>query len=414
MPKTCSPCVTELGAAQIVEAIADAAGRWREADFPARVRATRAVMERSGYTEPVVAYALDRLFGAITKTALCATIVGELGSLEALDGFVARPGRPDARYAGLELVTIVSSDTTIGVAIPPLVFAACAKSNVVVKDRSDDLVAAFVETLAAERPELGAAISVERWQGHDDPRAAERLASSDAVVVFGGPAALRAIRKRCRADARFVAFGHRTSVGYIARESLNDAGARRACAAAAARDVLLYDGEGCLSLHVLFLERGGPSEPSTYSRSLIDALDAEALSFPSASEQPAPATAAVRDAARFRQAQGIGDLYPGFTGPHLLVFDQPRELPPPLSPRTLAVYEVDGPADALAFVRRHALPLEAFALCGADRPDVLAAAVASGATRIARLGTLQAPVLTGEHGGVGRILPFVRAISKDR
>jgi len=91
-----------------------------------------------------------------------------------------------------------------------------------------------------------------------------------------------------------------------------------------------------------------------------------------------------------------------------------RELPPPLSPRTLAVYEVDGPADALAFVRRHALPLEAFALCGADRPDVLAAAVASGATRIARLGTLQAPVLTGEHGGVGRILPFVRAISKDR
>ena len=119
----------ELKAAQIVDAIAGAAERWRDTDFPPRVRATRAVMERLAYTEPVVDYALDRLFGAIARDALRATIAGELGSLDALDDFVARQGRPDVRYAGLDLVTIISSDTTIGVAIPPLVFAASPPSS---------------------------------------------------------------------------------------------------------------------------------------------------------------------------------------------------------------------------------------------------------------------------------------------
>jgi hypothetical protein len=406
--------VRELKAAQIVDAIAEAAERWTDADFPPRVRATRAVMERLSYTEPVVDYALDRLFGAITKTALRATIAGELGSLEALDGFVSREGRSDVHYAGLERVTIVSSDTTIGVAIPPLVFAACAKANVVVKDRSDHLISAFVETLVEERPEFGGAITVQEWRGHDDPHALAEFARSDAVVVFGGPEALRAIRTQCKPDARFIPFGHRTSAGYIARETLADETARRACAVDAARDVLLYDGEGCLSLHILFLESSGGYDPRNYHAALSDALDAGALIFPTAFEPPTPGTAAARDAARFRQTQGVGSLYPGFTGPHLLVFDQPLDQSPPLSARTVAVYEVDGPAGALAFLRRHALPLEGFALCGSERPDILAAAVASGASRIARLGELQAPALTGEHGGVGRILPFVRAISKDR
>ena len=42
-----------------------------------------------------------------------------------LDGFVERAGRPAAWARGANAVTIVSSDTTIGVAIAPLVFALC-------------------------------------------------------------------------------------------------------------------------------------------------------------------------------------------------------------------------------------------------------------------------------------------------
>ncbi|MBD5604500.1 MAG: hypothetical protein IAI48_05355, partial [Candidatus Eremiobacteraeota bacterium] len=137
-----------LRAAQIVDAIADAAARWRDADFPARVRTTRAIVARTGYTEPVVDFALDRLFESIERRSLGATIAGELGSLAALDGFVHREGRPDVYFRGVDRVAIVSSDTTIGVAVAPLVFALCAKAHVTVKDRDDELVTAFAATLA--------------------------------------------------------------------------------------------------------------------------------------------------------------------------------------------------------------------------------------------------------------------------
>ena len=75
MPKTssaASAALRALPARAIVRAIADAAERWSDADFPPRVRATAAIEERLGYTMPVVDYALDRLFGGITADALTA------------------------------------------------------------------------------------------------------------------------------------------------------------------------------------------------------------------------------------------------------------------------------------------------------------------------------------------------------
>ena len=78
----------------IVRAVADAAARWADADFPPRVRLLNRVVERTGYTMPVVEYALDQLFESLSADALEATIAGELGSLEVLDGFALRPGRP--------------------------------------------------------------------------------------------------------------------------------------------------------------------------------------------------------------------------------------------------------------------------------------------------------------------------------
>ncbi|MGB8205477.1 MAG: acyl-CoA reductase, partial [Candidatus Baltobacteraceae bacterium] len=172
----------EARAEQLIAAVADAAARWCNADFPPRVRTAHALAARTGYSAPVVDYALDRLFGAVTREALRATIAGELGALEALDGFVARQGRPDVWFRPAGKVAIVSSDTTIGVALHPLVFAVCAKAEVLVKDREDRLIAAFAETLAQERPELAERVTSQPWDGAEG---AARLAEAGVVVAFG-------------------------------------------------------------------------------------------------------------------------------------------------------------------------------------------------------------------------------------
>ena len=244
-----------LAARRVVAHVADAAERWCDADFPPRVRAALAIQDRLGYSMPVVDYALDRLFFGVTRDALEAAIANELGSVDALDGIVERRGAPPAWARGVDRVAIVSSDTTVGVAIVPALFALCAKCDVVVKDRSDALVAAFFASLAEEHAAFASAARAFAWTGGDDPAESALLERAGAVVAFGRDETLRTIRARCGVDTRFTGFGHRASIGRLTRDdvaALDDALADRIV-----RDALLYDGEGCLSLHALFVHVDG-------------------------------------------------------------------------------------------------------------------------------------------------------------
>ena len=379
----------DLPAERIIRAIGDAAARWCNADYPPRVRATNAVTERLEYSEPVVDYALDRLFGPITARALAGTIAGELGSIAALDGFVPRSGRPAAFARGTDSAVIISSDTTIGVALWPALFALCAKSRVNVKDRSDALIAAFAQTLTEEEPAIGECFGVREWSDREDPELSSRLRAADVVVAFGRDESLRTIRERCGPVARFVAFGHRTSIGYIEAQALDER-PLHALARAVALDALLYEGEGCLSLHLLFVERCGELE--AFMSALVRAYSDVAIEFPSARR---PASFALVPAAFL--------VRPAF------------DATPPFAPATIAIYEVGEPEEVARFVDRHAIRLEAVAVAdpARARPDVRHFAAGSGASRLARLGTLQSPALEANHGGEGRILPFIRWIGED-
>ena len=405
-----STALRALPARAIVRAIADAAERWSDPDFPPRVRATAAIEERLGYTTPVVEYALDRLFSGMTPDALTAAIVDELGSLEILDGFAERSGRPAAWARGANAVTIVSSDTTIGVAIVPLVFALAAKCAVTVKDRSDALVAAFVETLGEERPELRAATDVRAWIGGDDDIEARTVGDADVVVAFGGSDALRAIRSRCAADAAFVPFGHRASAGYLTASAL--AGDAGILAAGVARDALLYDGDGCLSLHLLFVERTSDGAHEAFVDLLAAACAANAIEFPAGPRKPARAArvGAYAATAAFRAANGAGRVLRAPDGAWTIVVDPPGDDLPPFGGGVIPIVFVDGIDEAAAYVERHALPLQALGVASVDDARELAERL--GAVRVAPIGHMQDPPLAGHHGGRARIADFIRWVDR--
>jgi hypothetical protein len=395
-------------AAEIVAALAAAAERWCDADFPPRVRATAAVCERLGYTIPVVEFALDRLFGGLTVPALCAAIVHELGSLEALDGAVSIAGRPAAWARGVDRVTIVSSDATIGVAIPPLAYALCAKCVVTVKDRSDALVAAFVETLGEERSELAAAVDARSWTGGDDPDEGRALGAADVVVAFGGPEALLAIRGACAPDATFIPFGHRASAGYY--RSDDAAGTDiDALAAGAARDALLYDGDGCLSLHLIFVE-GSAATLEAFAGALTAACSAAAVEFPPGTRGARRATTAAHytERAAFRAANGAGRVVRDSRGAWSIVVDAAHDEPPPFGAGVIPLVRVANLDEAAAYLQRHNVRLQAVATATPATAGALAERL--GAVRATAFGRLQDPPLAGHHGGRARIADFVRWI----
>ena len=133
----------------------------------------------------------------------------------------AGPAGTGLRAASTAL-PIISSDTTIGVALVPAVYALGAKCDVTVKDRNDAPVSRILRDVA---PRSG---PNSRPRGARARRAATTRARlrcsdrADVVVAFGGETALQAIRAHVRGDARFIAFGHRASALVAAPEALSD------------------------------------------------------------------------------------------------------------------------------------------------------------------------------------------------
>ncbi len=395
----------------IVRAIAGAAERWGDGDFPPRVRLLDAIAGRTGYSLPVVEFALDRVFFSLGERAIEATIACELGSLDALDRFVERGSLPRARALPLGRICIVSSRTTIGVALLPAIFALCAKCDVLVKDRDDGLVAAFFATLREELDEFEDAARAKTWEGG---HAAEDLGAFEGVVAFGSDATLAQIRNAVSPRARFVPYGSKASAGYVGRDALATETSARTVARGAARDLVLYESEGCLSLHALFVERAGAVTAEAFMALLAVEIERAAVEFP-LGIRSADANARLaqrRDLAAFRAVAGAGAVYSDANASYLAVLDPPAAEPPAFLPRALGVHTVDTPAEAAEYLERHRIPLEAVAIAG-TRADIVEMAVTVDAARIAAFGELQSPPLGGYHGGRPRIAEFVRWITDD-
>lgn len=397
-----------IPARRIITALADAAARWADADFPPRVRLLEPIAARTGYSIPVIEYALDQLFGSITAEALTATIGSELGSLEMLDGFHPRAGRNRAFARPVGSVCVISSRTTIGVALLPAVFALAAKCDVLVKDREDGLIRAFFSTLTEELDEFRDAARAQTWSGDDD---AVDLSQFGAVVAFGTDATLTRIAQAA-APSSFIGYGSKATIGYVSREALAGEARAQQVADGAARDLILYESEGCLSLHALFVESGAAIDPQRFCSMLAEAVERAAIEFPPG-ERDARATARIanaRNLAAFRSATGRGAVFSDERASYLAVLDPPQSEPPAFLPRALAIHTVDGPDEAVAYLRRHELAVEAMAVSDATEAAI-DAGLAIGVSRIAPFGELQRPPASGNHGGRARIADFVRWVN---
>ncbi|HLY01331.1 MAG TPA: acyl-CoA reductase [Candidatus Cybelea sp.] len=402
--------VKSIPVRSVIDAVAGASAAWCDVRYAPRRRAVDAVSNRTGYSPPVVEFAFDRLFRSLGGDAIAAVIAAELGSLEVLDGFVDLGARGMTRALPIGRVCVISSRTTIGVAIVPAIFALCAKCDVLVKDRDDHLVAAFFATLTEILAQLGDAVAARPWLGESDD---VNLDAFDSIVAFGSDRTLAAISGALRFPARLISYPSKLSAGYLSSQALATRGAAETVTRGAARDMLLYDGEGCLSLRALFIERGANVSPLQFCEMLRDAVELTATEFPAtASARSSAQLAMARDTASFRMAPGE-HIFTNAQSSYLLLFDPPLDGPPLLTPRALSVYSVADPHEAAAYLRRHGIALEALAVAQPADAALCSVAASLGASRITAFGSLQNPPLAAFHGGRPRVAEFVRWISDE-
>jgi hypothetical protein len=203
--------------------------------------------ETAGFSAPMVRAILERIRANWNRAALERLLQAELSDPAQLDGFALdqKSGRR-TMARGPELLAHIFSGNVPGVAVESLIRALLVKSASFGKLAAEEpvLPVLFARALPAE---LSATIAVNYWPGGSATLEDALFAEADAIVVYGGGEAIDSIRNRTRRP--IISHGPRVSFGIVGPAVQPD----DATAMAIARAVALFDQQGCVSPHLVYV-----------------------------------------------------------------------------------------------------------------------------------------------------------------
>jgi hypothetical protein len=305
--------------------------------------------------------------------------------------------------AGLPpLAALLLAGNTPLLAWQPLVACLRAGYAVYVKMSRDETLwpRLFVEALAEVDPELAGLIHLDTWPG-EDPRTAELVQTADVAIAYGSDTTIAALRKLTPTETPFYGYGHAVSVGLIGWDAFEGPWEQfQEALSGFARDVLMYDQQGCLSPQAIFTEASTGHVAISLGKELPEYLarEAERLRLPPVTD---PAIAR-----HIREARDLA-LFDGF---HIHGDDQlrwtvaytggPRALPPPVTHGFIHVIPLYGKAELLPS-RMGVLAgrISSVGVAGEITPNLRQLLSDMGVSRICGPGEMQTPPLDWPNGG---------------
>ncbi|MFW6200844.1 MAG: acyl-CoA reductase, partial [Gemmatimonadota bacterium] len=246
----------------------------------------------SGLSAAMAREVLDGMARDWTPARIRAHLRIELGDPSVLDRFRPDPrGRQRlVRALGPELSLHICASTVPGVSVTSLIRGLLVKSAVVLKPGRSDVVlpVLFARGLREEAPELADVVAVSYWLGGSESVEDVLLAEADAVVVYGSDPVIRGLRDRTPVTRTFVAYRHRVGIVLVGRKALGESSE---ASERVARAIATFDQRGCVSPHVVYVERGGGMEPGEWAGRLAQALAALEETLPSGPLLPSEASA---------------------------------------------------------------------------------------------------------------------------
>jgi len=397
-----------LSSRHVIELLARWVEHWRQPDFFWRRQAVTALHDATGFSLPVLEQGLDELFGAWTQDAMIELVRWELGA-DWLEGTPDTPVSMEGfarRHLPPQVVGVILAGNVPPPALQALMAGLLVHAPVFLKAASEDpwFPAVLVGSLQSVVPELGEHVGWGVWPG-PAPQTDVLLRRAEVVIGYGSDSTMKALRARAPAYTRLIEHGHRMSLAYVAREGLRQDGLAL-LGLALARDVALYDQQGCLSPHVILVERGGEVPVQALCEQLVQG------SLPEVARKWPPGRLSLGQAAAIVQFKGVvaftGELWEGEGGSVCLVTGDRFE--PSCLGRVILVKEVDMVQDAAFFLEPMRHHIQGIALeADESRWGGLASRLAQlGASRICRPGQLQSP--TAAWTGDGR--PVLRDLTR--
>jgi hypothetical protein len=373
---------------EVVLSLGRTAERFLDPEDPMRLEALEWLVPTAGISAEMAGVVLTGMARDWTSDRLAELLERELGVPEVLDGFRPLDSGRTVHATGPTLSFHVGAGTVPGVSVSSLIRALLVKSAVLLKPGRGDvtLPVLFARALAEEDPELAAGVAVAYWPGGDSPAEALALEGAEVVVAYGSSEAVTALRDRTPVTSRFVAYHHRVSVGMVGRDALHPDKAA-SVAADAALAVSMFDQRGCVSPHVLYVERGGGTDPGAWAGVLAEAMAQLDSELPGGRLTPDEASTLhqVRGAAGLEEASGAGSrVYSGERGSWTVIYQENPAFTLSCQNRVVYVKPVGDLAEVpelLNDLRRY-LQTVALSGVGGRRGDLATALGRVGVTRI--------------------------------
>ena len=402
---------------EIAEVLGRAMSRWYEPDHAGRRLAEELLPPITGYAPEMVRRGLRRYLKTFRHDRLLRFLAQDFENPLVLDGFQPARGGGRSRAYGPRLLTQVFAGNVPGLPAWNLLCGLLVKSATLGKSAADEPLfpVLFARSIADEDPDLASCLAIVHWPGGDEAVEEAAFARAEAVTATGGLRAVESLARRVPVGTPFVPYGHKVSFGVIGREAL--ALNRYAeTARHASTDVSQYDQQGCLSAHVLFVERGGGIDPRIFAGALAAAMERFERDRPRA-------PIGLEDSAAIEQVRSEYELRAFESSDTLALFASADgdawtvvydEIPErfevsPLN-RVVRVHPVDAIEDVpplLAPLRRH-LQTAGIA-CAPERAGHWASLLgACGVDRICAIGQMPEPAAGWHHDGRGNLSALVR------
>ncbi len=378
-----------VSADRMADALARTFALWRKRDYGRRHDAIAAIARAAGYSAVMLEHSIDALLKPFTSEAL-KSMAAQVFS----NGRIDRP----------KTVGFIVAGNVAGAGMHEIAIALIAGARVAIKTASAEPIffAEFTRTLAEIDPEAGARIEVLNWSRSSIDLTASLIARSDRVVAYGDDATIESLRNH----ANVIGFGSRVSAAVVAPSATLHSQIE-GVAASLARDVVLFEQLGCLSLHHVFVVGSESRGPRELARCITMAVEQMAKIMPPAAIplRDAVEIRGVRERARWRAIAGEPvELFEGSGLDWTLVFER-GPAPFKVSPgfRTLhvtAVRDLKEFRDCIACVSGR---IEAMAIAAneSEALEMRKNIEPMGIPYICVPGEMQSPPLDWRHGGGG-------------
>ena len=383
---------------------------WLDPDFPFRKMALELGPAQTGFGTKTLADGLDRYFKHLTTESLEALVSQDLGSLTRLDEVAASSAEAEQDRSsiarGHELLAQITGGVLPNAPFTSIILGLLARSAQFIKCASGTsfLPRMFAHSLYSAQPKLGACLELAEWKGGNRELEDAVFAEANCVTATGSDESLAEIRNRLPATVRFVGYGHKLSLAYITRESLEKRGAEK-IASAIAEDVTAWNQLGCLSPHAVYVETDAEPDSHAVAAAIANQLEAREHIDPRGAVS-AEIAAAISTRRMFYEVRAASDpdtqiwSSAGSTA-WTVVHENSHPFQTSCLNRFLFVKPVANFNDFLTSVE----PLQGkISTVGLAAPMARVQQIApqlsnAGVTRICRVGSMQNPPLTWRHDG---------------